>query len=103
MERDMGEAAEIVRIALDGNARWEMVHGERLELPGEDGGGRRLCFLLGTLLQDFFIRKKAGSEVVPGPGMIRLGAGDIFCFDLLAGQLESAAPAEEESQVQICV
>lgn len=60
----------------------EMISGHivRSIMTGEEG--KKLCFMLGTLIEDYLIMRKKGDRVLFGPIDIRLDAGNMFQPDL---------------------
>lgn len=68
----------------------EMVAGHviRSLMTGEEG--RKLCFMLGTLLEDYLITRKKGDQVKFGPIDVVLDEGNIFQPDLITiGSMEA--------------
>ena len=61
----------------------EMIGGRILRSAASGKDGRRLCFLLGTLLSDHFRLKGIRDSLVFGPQIRRFGACNTFLTDLL--------------------
>ena len=61
----------------------EMIGGRILRSAAAGKDGRRLCFLLGTLLSDHLRLKGSSDSIVFGPQIRRFGACNIFLTDLL--------------------
>lgn len=61
----------------------EMIGGRILRSAAADKDGRRLCFLLGTLLSDHLRHCSCDDTIIFGPQIRRFGACNIFLTDLL--------------------
>ena len=61
----------------------EMIGGRILRSAPGGKDGRRLCFLLGTLLSDHFRLEGRSDHIIFGPQIRRFGACNIFLTDLL--------------------
>ena len=61
----------------------EMIGGRILRSAAADQDGRRLCFLLGTLLADHLRLCGSSDRIIFGPEIRRFGAFNIFLTDLL--------------------
>lgn len=61
----------------------EMIGGRILRSAPAGKDGRRLCFLLGTLLSDHFRQTGMRDEIIFGPQIRRFGDCNIFLTDLL--------------------
>lgn len=61
----------------------EMVAGHVLRSQMTNDEGRRLCFMLGTLLEDYFIFRKIGDRAIFGPIDIAFDESNLFQPDLI--------------------
>ena len=70
------------RLSADGLFS-EMIGGRILRSAAADQDGRRLCFLLGTLLADHLRQSGSPDQIIFGPELRRFGAFNIFLTDFL--------------------
>ncbi len=73
--------------------RCEMVSGYVLKSAATSEEGRKLCFMLGTLLTDFLIRERVPDQVVFGPLDLRLDECNALCPDMVTGGAGQEVPA----------
>ena len=76
------ELLQYNRLSADGLFS-EMIGGRILRSAAADKDGRRLCFLLGTLLSDHLRQTGSRDQIIFGPEIRRFGACNIFLTDLL--------------------
>ena len=83
LNRNLNEEFEIFkRNAADKSISCEIVAGHVVQsvMTGEDG--HKLCFLLGTILEDYLMIRKKPDQVLFGPVDFRLNESNIFQPDL---------------------
>ena len=76
------------------NVFCEMVSGRIISRAAPAEEGRRLLFLLGTLLEDYIVSSQPAWKIVFGPKILPVTTGNIFSTDLYicAGEEEDTIP-----------
>lgn len=93
LNRNLNEEFEIFkRNAADKSISCEIVAGHVVQsvMTGEDG--HKLCFLLGTILEDYLMIRKKPDQVLFGPVDFRLNESNIFQPGSGSGGTERSLP-----------